>query len=488
MKLFKKLASFILAFAMVMAIAMPSVVMAADKGSITITNAKAGHTFEVYQIFAGKVSGNTLSDIKWGSGVSAEGKTKFGDAKEKAKTLNNENSKVFAYEVSGYLTNPAASANTRDASEHYVISGLEPGYYLVKDKGPIAGQDSYTKFILQVVGDKTVAVKNKVPESYKKVKDTNDTTGKTTDWQDSADWDIGDKVPFQLTGTVADDYKEYKAAYQLVFHDTLSAGLTFDQDSVKVYANDSTNPISADQYTVTYHPTDGHTFDVTIKDVKALDGTVTKIRVEYKATLNEHAVIGSAGNPNTMYMDFSNNPNSTQGGEKGTTPPDKVIVFTYKAIVNKKDSAKNPLTGAEFTLFKKVNGTYVKVEKVLGTENDGTTFTFTGLDDGEYKLVETKTPENYNTMAPIEFKIEATHDELSDNPELKTLTGNKLTGEVLFTPDTDTGTLETDVINYKGSELPETGGMGTTVLYAAGTLMILAAAAFLVMKKKAESK
>ena len=91
-------------------------------------------------------------------------------------------------------------------------------------------------------------------------------------------------------------------------------------------------------------------------------------------------------------------------------------------------------------------------------------------------------------MAPIEFKIEATHDELSDDPELKTLTGNKLTGEVLFTPDTTQGTLKTDVINYKGSELPETGGMGTTVLYAAGTLMILAAAAFLVMKKKAESK
>lgn len=488
MKLFKKLASFILAFAMVMAIAMPSVVMAADKGSITITNAKAGHTFEAYQIFAGKVSGNTLSDIKWGSGVSAEGKTKFGDAKEKAKTLNNENSKVFAYDVSGYLTNPAASANTRDASEHYVISGLEPGYYLVKDKGPIAGQDSYTKFILQVVGDKTVAVKNKVPESYKKVKDTNDTTGKTTDWQDSADWDIGDKVPFQLTGTVADDYKEYKAAYQLVFHDTLSAGLTFDKDSVKVYANDSTDPISADQYEVKCPTTDGHTFDVTIKDVKALDGTVTKIRVEYKATLNENAFIGSKGNPNEMFMEFSNNPNSTQGGEKGKTPIDQVIVFTYKAIVNKKDSANNPLTGAEFTLYKKVNGKYEPVTKVLGTENDGTTFTFTGLDDGEYKLVETKTPENYNTMDEIEFKIEATHDELSDNPELKTLTGNKLTGEVLFTPDTDTGTLETDVINYKGSELPDTGGMGTTVLYTAGTLMILAAAAFLVMKKKAESK
>lgn len=488
MKLFKKLASFILAFAMVMAIAMPSVVMAADNGSITITGAKAGHTFEAYQIFTGKVSGNTLSNIEWGNGVSEKGKKELGDAKEKAKTLNDSNSKEFAYTVSGYLTTPAASANTQDTSGNYVISGLEPGYYLVKDKGPITGQDSYTKFILQVVGNKTVAVKKQVPESYKKVKDKNDTTGTTTDWQDSADWDIGDKVPFQLTGTVASDYKEYKAAYQLVFHDTLSAGLTFDKNSVKVYTNDSNTPIAADQYTVTYPATDEHTFDVTIKDVKALEGTVTKIRVEYEATLNEHAVIGSKGNPNEMFMEFSNNPNSTQGGEKGETPKDKVIVFTYKAIVNKKDSSNDPLTGAGFTLYKRVNGNYEPVTKVLGTENGGTTFTFTGLDDGEYKLEETTTPEGYNTMAPIEFKIEATHDETSADPQLNTLTGNKLSGEVLFTPKTTEGTLETDVKNYKGSELPETGGMGTTVLYAAGTLMILAAAAFLVMKKKAESK
>lgn len=488
MKLFKKLASFILAFAMVMAIAMPSVVMAADNGSITITGAKAGHTFEAYQIFTGKVSGNTLSNIEWGNGVSEKGKKELGDAKEKAKTLNDSNSKEFAYTVSGYLTTPAASANTQNSSDNYEISGLEPGYYLVKDKGPITGQDSYTKFILQVVGDKTVAVKKQVPESYKKVMDKNDTTGTTTDWQDSADWDIGDRVPFQLTGTVASDYKEYKAPYQLVFHDTLSEGLTFDKDSVKVYTNVSDTPIATDQYTVTSPASDGHTFDVTINDVKDLNGTVEKIRVEYEATLNEHAVIGSAGNPNKMYMNFSNNPNSTQGGETGKTPEDTVIVFTYKAIVNKRDSSNNPLTGAKFTLSKKVNGNYVEVTKVLATENGGTTFTFTGLDDGEYKLEETTTPEGYNTMAPIEFTIEATHDETSANPQLITLTGNKLNGDVLFNTNPAEGTLETDVKNYKGSELPETGGMGTTVLYAAGTLMILAAAAFLVMKKKADSK
>lgn len=190
-----------------------------------------------------------------------------------------------------------------------------------------------------------------------------------------------------------------------------------------------------------------------------------------------------------MYMEFSNNPNSTQGGEyKGTTPVDKVIVFTYKAIVNKRDSSNRPLTGAKFTLYKRVNGNYVEVTKVLETESDGTTFTFTGLDDGEYKLEETVTPDGYNTMDPIEFTIEATHDELKDDPKLNTLSGNKLTGDVLFTTNTTEGTLETDVINNKGSELPSTGGMGTTVLYAAGTLMILAAAVFLVMKKKAESK
>lgn len=493
MKLFKKLASFILAFAMVMAIAMPSVVMADNDGSIIIKGAKDGHTFEAYQIFTGKVSGKTLSDIEWGSGVSEDGKKALGSAKDKANNLTAENAKEFAYTVSAYLTDPSGSASTKDTSGNYVITGLAPGYYLVKDQNDsIHGQDSYTKFILLVVGNATAKVKNEVPESFKKVKDKNDTKGTTTDWQDSADWDIGDKVPFQLTGTVASDYKDYKADYQLVFHDTLSAGLTFDENSIKVYKNEDTTPIDRSQYTVTSPAADGHTFDVTINNVKALEGTVTKIRVEYEATLNEKAVIGSTGNPNEMKMEFSNNPNSTQGGEKGETPTDKVIVFTYKAIVNKKDSYKKPLKGAEFTLYKKFktdNGDeWKKVEKVLATSNEGTTFTFTGLDDGEYKLEETKTPAGYNTMAPIEFKIEATHDELSDNPELKTLTGNKLTGEVLFTPDTDTGTLETDVINYKGSELPETGGMGTTVLYAAGTLMILAAAAFLVMKKKAESK
>ncbi|WP_440257354.1 isopeptide-forming domain-containing fimbrial protein [Catenibacterium faecis] len=492
MKLFKKFASFVLAFAMVMAIAMPSVVKAAGNGSITITKAKAGHTFEAYQIFAGDVSGSTLSNLKWGSGVTSDGQIALGDAKAKANSLNNSSdAKDFAYEVSKYLATAAKETNVF-TNGNYVIDGLAPGYYLVKDKdGTVPQEQTYTKFILEVVGtDVSAAVKSSVPTSEKKVKDTNDTTGETTGWQDSADYDIGDKVPFQLTGNVADDYYQYKGAYQLVFHDTLSDGLTVDANSVKVYVNDSDTPVSSDQYTIAYPATDNHSFDVTINDVKALGAHVSKVRVEYTAELNENAVIGSLGNPNKMYMEFSNNPNNEQGGEKGQTPEDKVIVFTYKVNINKYNSRRVPLVGAAFKLEKVLKDGEKKLVKeytITEDDPDRTTFEFTGLDDGEYILTETVTPDGYNTMNPVKFSITASHDTESDNPQLKDLNGNPIDGEISFSTKVTTGTLTAGVINYMGSELPSTGGMGTTVLYVAGTLMILVAGVFLVMKKKAEN-
>lgn len=491
MKLFKKFASFVLAFAMVMAIAMPSVVKAAGNGSITITGAKANHTFEAYQIFAGDVSGKTLSNLKWGNGVSTEGQTALGNAKEKADSLNDASAaKTFAYEVSKYLATAAKETNVFN-NDVYVIDGLAPGYYLVKDKdGTVPPAQAYTKFILEVVGnDVSAAVKSDVPTSEKKVKDTNDSTGETTGWQDSADYDIGDKVPFQLTGNVAQDYNDYKGAYQLVFHDTLSDGLTVDRNTFKVYKNDSNDALDADKYEVNI--TDDHNFTVTIKDVKALGSDVSKVRVEYTATLNENAVIGAVGNPNTMYMEFSNNPNNEQGGDKGQTPEDKVIVFTYKVLINKYDSRRVPLAGAAFKLEKVLENGEKKTVKeyTITTEDDEyrTAFEFTGLDDGKYILTETVTPDEYNTMDPITFNITASHDKTSDDPKLTDLNGNPVDGEIAFSTKVSTGTLTAGVINYMGSELPSTGGMGTTVLYVAGTIMILAAGVFLVMKKKAEN-
>ena len=500
MKLFKKLASFILAFAMVMAIAMPSVVMAVDNYTITITPTTSDHTYEAYQIFEGKLSNDKLSDIKWGNAITEEGKTallneyKAKDAADLAEKLSkfadkSEQIKEFAKKVSQYLQNPtSAKAEGNTAT----ITVDKAGYYLIKDQDNSLGEndETYTEFILKVVKNQTVAPKSNKPTSEKKVKDINDSEGTTmTNWQDSADWDIGDKVPFQLKGTVAADYDNYKV-YKMTFHDHESKGLTFNKDSVKVYVDGKQVTDTSKYEVVTEGLKDGCTFEVKFADLKQIPGVKagSTITVEYEPELNKNAVIGSEGNPNTMHMEFSNNPNNEQGGETGKTPEDKVIVFTYKTIINKVDPDGQPLKGAEFKLEKKVGEEWV--EKAVVKNDAGTTFTFKGLDDGVYRLTETVTPEGYNTMNPnpLEFTILATHEETAVEPKLLTLSGNPKSGDVTFDSSLENGTLTTNIVNKSGSSLPETGGMGTTVLYAAGTLMILAAAAFLVMKKKAESK
>lgn len=427
MKLFKKIAGFILAFAMILAIAMPSVVMADDNYTITITPTTSDHTYEAYQIFGGRLSNDTLSDITWGDGITEAGKTALladynvRDAAGLAKKLsgfasNSAEVKAFAKKASNYLQNPTSA---KAAGNTATINVAKAGYYLIKDKDNSLGEndETYTEFILKVVKDQTVKPKSNKPTSEKKVKDINDSTETAmTKWQDSADWDIGDKVPFQLKGTVAADYDKY-TVYKMTFHDHESNGLTFDKDSVKVYVDDKqiTDPTTYE--VVTGHLEDNCTFEVRFADLKKeiLDvkaGSV--ITVEYESKLNENAVIGSLGNPNEMRMEFSNNPNDEQGGETGKTPVDKVIVFTYKTIVNKVNPEGNPLEGAEFTLEKKIGEEWV--EKAVIKNTEGTTFTFKGLDDGLYRLTETKTPSEYNTMNPnpLKFEITASHDETAD--------------------------------------------------------------------------
>ena len=359
-----------------------------------------------------------------------------------------------------------------------------------KDGSLGENDETYTEFILKVVKDQTIAPKSNKPTSEKKVKDINDSVGTTmSDWQDSADWDIGDKVPFQLKGTVATDYDKY-TVYKMTFHDHESEGLTFDKDSVKVYVDGTLITDTTKYEVVTEHLGDNCTFEVRFVDLKKISDVRASsvITVEYESELNEAAVIGSEGNPNEMYMEFSNNPNDEQGGETGKTPVDKVIVFTYKTIVNKVNPEGDPLEGAEFTLEKKVGDEWV--EKAVVKNAEGTTFTFTGLDDGSYRLTETKTPSEYNTMNPnpLEFTISATHEETAVEPKLLTLSGNVTTGDVSFEDNLENGSLTANVVNNKGSELPSTGGMGTTILYATGVVMILAAGAFLVMQKKADDK
>ena len=505
MKHIKKLASLLLVLVMVFALA--TTAFAEETAySITINNSAKDHTYEAYQIFTGDLSGTTLSNIVWGSGVSEAGQTALGDAAAKAETLKTEaDAKAFAKAVAPYLTTAAGSANTVTDGK-YVISGLAAGYYLVKDQdGSLTGDnDSYTEYIIQVVGNVTATPKSDVPEVQKKVKDINDSTDTTkTDWQDSADYDIGDSIPFQLKATLANNVSSY-TTYKVVFHDTLSKGLTYNNDAKVYIGGTETNGFTV---TATVNADGTTTLTVSCDDVKALGaGNSSVITVEYTAKLNENAVLGSAGNPNEVYLEYSNNPNKSEKGnnETGETPKDVVIVFTYKTIINKVDSENKPLTGAAFKLEKLIKGkdgaadTWTTVKEFTVDETT-TSFTFSGLDDGQYKLTETKTPAGYNTIDPIYFVIEATHDVTADAPTLKTLNayltdanGNKQTemkdGESvnidLGTVDLTAGSITTTVVNKSGSELPSTGGIGTTIFYVLGGVLVLAAVVLLVTKKR----
>ena len=505
MKHIKKLASLLLVLVMVFALATTAFAEETTY-SITINNSAKDHTYEAYQIFTGDLSGTTLSNIVWGSGVCEAGQTALGDAAAKAETLKTEaDAKAFAKAVAPYLTTAAGSANTVTDGK-YVISGLAAGYYLVKDQdGSLTGDnDSYTEYIIQVVGNVTATPKSDVPKVQKKVKDINDSTDTTkTDWQDSADYDIGDSIPFQLKATLANNVSSY-TTYKVVFHDTLSKGLTYNNDAKVYIGGTETNGFTV---TATVNADGTTTLTVSCDDVKALGaGNSSVITVEYTAKLNENAVLGSAGNPNEVYLEYSNNPNKSENGnnETGETPKDVVIVFTYKTIINKVDSENKPLTGAAFKLEKLIKGkdgaagTWTTVKEFTVDETT-TSFTFSGLDDGQYKLTETKTPAGYNTIDPIYFVIEATHDETADAPTLKTLNayltdanGNKQTkmkdGESvnidLGAVDLTAGSITTTVVNKSGSELPSTGGIGTTIFYVLGGVLVLAAVVLLVTKKR----
>lgn len=194
---------------------------------------------------------------------------------------------------------------------------------------------------------------------------------------------------------------------------------------------------------------------------------------------------------------------------KDVTPPDgkKVLKINYsttadisdvkdQVVVNKYANSvaeDNKLTGAEFTLSKKLKDGTSKVITAVKSE-EGTRFTFKGLDDGEYTLTETVTPEGYNTIDPITFNVSADHEITWDgtgnrNDLLNSLTGNEVTGEITFAKNANVnGSLVTDIINKSGTVLPSTGGMGTTVFYVVGGGLMAVAVVLLVTKKRMENK
>ena len=445
----------------------------------------------MYQIFTGKLADGVLSDVKWGkNGTGTEGTAVESTVLEALMAVNGKSDTEKLAVITDY-------ANLNEGNKFGTVTNGSPldvptGYYLIKDvDGVFAGKDEvYTTYIVE---DVTINPKADKTTSDKTVTDVEDSTGKTESGQLGADFDIGDKVPFELKATIGDGYEDYKS-YKLVFHDTLSESLSFNTDSVVVKLNGT--EITTGYYIVNENTNDGCTFEVVFDNLKNVPGVASGsvITVEYTAELRENAVIGGHGNMNKLHVEYSNNPNEGHETETGNTPEDIVVVFTYKVTVNKVDEKGEPLTGAEFTLEKLIKGengatdTWKPITVV--NNNAGTGFTFSGLDDGQYRLSETKTPDTYNSIEPIYFTISASHD----GSKIVTLIGDqtsqsstKLEGDTItaaFTSSTTDGSLSTNVENNKGATLPETGGVGTTLFYVIGGILMVGAIVLLIAKKR----
>lgn len=534
---------------------------------------KAAHTYGAFQLFKGdlaetkdangKVTKKVLSNIQWGDSIDStkvaqlitdlnaiEGITVAAgsDAATVAKAISDANlgadsagAQAVADAFNKALGNAKASttvaavdADSTDARTAEIT--VPAGYYLVKDTADVSGLGSETRFILEVVSDVTPVEKASVPSVTKKVKEKDDTQGTETGWQDAADYDIGDTIPYQITGTLPSKFADYDKYTVYTFTDTLCAGLTAPATNgitVKVGTTDVTShfdiSVTGDaeaEQVITISLKSGEDLKKWTNPALTKDSTFV---VEYSATLNAKAVIGTPGNPNEVDLKFSNNPNYDSTGEYGTTPKDKVVVFTYeiKALKVEPDGAAitqaeydaltdaqkadyvkvgdkwqktKALSGAGFTLFKKVPAsTTGAVDGYLQIGNEiknTTTFEFKGTDAGEYKLVETTVPAGYNKCADIEFKVTATYDTDSADPKLKSLTVTPETaGFTVTTTETkDTtgsvteittdGIISGKVLNQSGAVLPSTGGIGTTIFYVVGSILVVAAGVLLITKKR----
>lgn len=498
-----------------------------ENGNYTISVASGDtHSYKVYQILTGTLTAgeSKLGNPQWGSdakgGADNSVKT-FIDSITASGLTNNQINDL----VKAQLKDNATGVGTVSAGSPLDVA---PGYYFIVDTTEsLAKGDAKSLNIVAVFNDIELAPKKDTVESEKHVDDVNDSLASDhSELKDSADYDIGDSVPYTLTFKLPDDYANYKQ-YHVSFLDDMSKGLTYNGDA-KIYygATDKTGTdigtaFAQDASSINSAYEGGKVYKYTVANLKAADATDAQkalvagdtITIKYTATLNSDAVIGAAGNPNEYHVQYSSNPNQEAGGipETNETPHDVNIVFTYKTVFNKVDGNGKPLTGADFTLYKKVvddsaagfswvdvttlnsgadaaNPTKTK-EAFSNAKGEAANakFTFSGLDAGDYKLVETTTPSGYNTIADVEFKITATHELESDAPELKTLTGTD-GAQFTMTPDVTAGSLTTDITNQSGAELPSTGGIGTIIFYVLGSLLVVGCGIVLISKRRMESR
>lgn len=516
----KKLFAILLAFVMVCALCFTAFAAPADLSD---------HTYTAYQIFTGTQSDSAdLAAIEWGSNIisaaflsALQSSTDFGDpnpfaacatADAVASVLkdwgdNSPNAKVFAKIALDNITGTGIADVNGETT-------LEAGYYLVVDTTEDAKVYNLALLQLTKKGTFTIANKVDVPEVTKKVSDAsalictetaaNHVHGKACyTWSDANKVAIGDTVLFSISSAVPAAAADYDY-YYFIIGDTLAGGLTYTDGSIAVTIGGA-SAVEGSDYSVKFGA-DGKTFELALHDAKTNAGKT--VDVLYAATLNETAVIGTAGNRNEVSVTFSSNPNFKYNGTKNPTTPytpgedgapedsekpgfpapqdpgsttdiptdetpkDITLTYTTALKIYKVDQDSAPLSDVEFTL----NGT------ASSTNVDGIV-SFDGLNAGEYTLTETGTPDGYNSIDPISFSIDCElPDEVKTGEETCKWTVDCDDANITYSEDNDA--FEITVVNQKGSVLPETGGIGTTIFYVLGGLLAAGAIILLVVKKR----
>ena len=491
----KKFVTIFLALAMILALTIPA--FATDKTNLTITS--TDRTYEGYKLLnlsTGLKPSHTAHDGDCTDtcyNYSYTVNEKYKDILKEVLDVNNDDAILAKLAtltsdngVADYGTlRPVADAIYRaikkanldpDANQGKVFNGtanIEQGYWLFADVTNLEGEEEANSLVIvdtAGLAGVTITPKTALPTVEKKVLDDEATT---PNWQDSADYDINDDVPFKLKGTLPANLSSYKT-YSITFHDTLSAGLTYNEDAKVMIGNVDVT----DKFDINH---ENGALTIECENVLAINGVNanTLFEVFYTAELNENAALGAVGNPNKVYMEYSTDPYSDS---TGVTEEDVVKVFTYELIINKIDGVtQDPLTGASFKLSKKeADGTYTLISEITSTAAAPlSSFLWKGLDAGEYQLEETVAPDGYNKLDNvIDITITAAHDINSADPQLTELTSTKGVADV------NAGTITETIKNNTGTVLPDTGAKGTMWLIGGGAILVAFASVFMITRKK----
>lgn len=505
MKVIKKITAIMLSI--MMALGMSSVVSAAETsgaaattGSITINNAAPGETYNIYRILdlesysgsgktgnyayklrSNKASGSTnswsdfikssaINDVyvtidgdyvTWKNGV-ATTEAKAAEFAKLALEYAKDNTTTIAADKTEKVPTVTPGATTSTVT----FSDLPLGYYLVETSvGTVIALNTTNS--TWTIDDKNVA-----PTVEKEVSKT-----ENGEYGDKSTASIGDTVYFKTTIAAK------KGARNYVLHDTMSAGLTFNKNSIVVKKDATQLNSSSDYELVTDAAAKGDSCTFHIKFTESFCNSITadtNIIVTYSATLNEKAEIGSTtGNINTTYLKY---------GNKSETVKKTTTTYTYKVPVFKytlDGATEKGLPNAEFTLSKNADGTDpIKLLDITGSATEGKyrvektgtvtkiitpatgKFTIQGLDADTYYLTETKQPDGYNKLSKA-VKIEIDKD------------GNIKVDDIAIAAGEDV-----KVENKSGSLLPSTGGRGTTLFYILGAILVVGSGVVLITKKR----